>query len=137
MELLSVYRVVVCDARPIIVTREGNVASGSPLDPIASRAQAPVDLLVILVVATVAIAANLVAAMGIGIAVAVLSFLARMSKSLVRRAYHGDAVHSRGHTRSAAHGDPPGPRPEDPGPRARGTDLLRHGRGSGQCVDAS
>jgi MFS superfamily sulfate permease-like transporter len=54
-----------------------------------------VDLFVILLVATVAIAANLVAAVGIGVAVAVLSFLARMSRSLVRRAYHGDAIHSR------------------------------------------
>jgi len=54
-----------------------------------------VDLLVILLVATVAIAANLVAAVGIGVAVAVLSFLARMSRSLVRRTYHGDAIHSR------------------------------------------
>ena len=54
-----------------------------------------VDLIVILLVATVAIAANLVAAVGIGVGVAVLSFLARMSKSLVRRAYHGDVIHSR------------------------------------------
>jgi SulP family sulfate permease len=54
-----------------------------------------VDLLVILLVATVAIAVNLVAAVGIGVAVAVLSFLARMSRSLVRRTYHGDAIHSR------------------------------------------
>jgi MFS superfamily sulfate permease-like transporter len=54
-----------------------------------------VDLIVILLVATVAIAANLVAAVGIGVGVAVLSFLTRMSKSLVRRAYHGDVIHSR------------------------------------------
>jgi SulP family sulfate permease len=54
-----------------------------------------VDFIVILLVATVAIAANLVAAVGIGVGVAVLSFLARMSKSLVRRAYHGDVIHSR------------------------------------------
>jgi len=54
-----------------------------------------VDLIVILLVATVAIAANLVAAVSIGVGVAVLSFLTRMSKSLVRRAYHGDVIHSR------------------------------------------
>jgi len=54
-----------------------------------------VDLLVVVVVATVAIAANLVAAVGIGVGIAVLSFLARMSKSIVRRAYHGNAVRSR------------------------------------------
>src|SRR5262245_4605432 len=54
-----------------------------------------VDVLVILLVATVALAANLVTAVGIGLGVAILSFLFRMSRSPVRRAYHGDVLHSR------------------------------------------
>jgi CRP-like cAMP-binding protein/anti-anti-sigma regulatory factor len=50
---------------------------------------------VILVVATVAIAVDLVAAVGIGVAVTIVSFLAAMSRSAVRRVYTGEAVHSR------------------------------------------
>ena len=52
------------------------------------------DLFVIGLVASVAIAVNLVLAVVIGLAVAIASFLMKMSKSVVRRAYHGDAVHS-------------------------------------------
>lgn len=52
------------------------------------------DLFVIALVASVAIAVNLVLAVAIGVAVAIASFLMTMSKSVVRRAYHGDAVHS-------------------------------------------
>ena len=53
------------------------------------------DLFVIVTVATVAMAVNLVVAVGIGVVVAVLTFLTRMSRSVVRRAYRGDSVHSR------------------------------------------
>lgn len=53
------------------------------------------DLGVIVLVAGVAIAVDLVTAVAVGVGVAVLFFLSRMSKSVVRRAYHGDAVHSR------------------------------------------
>jgi sulfate permease, SulP family len=53
------------------------------------------DLFVVALVATVAIAINLVAAVGIGVAITIVSFLFRMSKSAVRRAYRGDVVHSR------------------------------------------
>ena len=54
-----------------------------------------VDLFVVALVATVAIASNLVVAVGIGVGITILSFLFRMSKSAVRRAYRGDAIHSR------------------------------------------
>jgi MFS superfamily sulfate permease-like transporter len=53
------------------------------------------DLFVIAAVATVAIAVNLVVAVAIGVVVAILTFLSRMSRSVVRRAYRGDSVHSR------------------------------------------
>jgi sulfate permease, SulP family len=53
------------------------------------------DLLVIVVVTTVAVAVNIVFAVVIGIAVTVLFFLFRMSKSVIRRAYRCDTVHSR------------------------------------------
>ena len=54
-----------------------------------------IDLAVIVVVTAVAVALDIVAAVFIGIAVTMLVFLARMSKSVVRRAYHCDVVHSR------------------------------------------
>jgi anti-anti-sigma factor len=52
------------------------------------------DVLVVALVASVAIAVNLVAAVGLGLGVAILSFLFRMSRSAVRRAYRGDQVRS-------------------------------------------
>ncbi len=53
------------------------------------------DLLVVALVATVTIAFDLVAGVVIGVAVAVVFFLVRMSKSVVRRSYRGDMVRSR------------------------------------------
>jgi MFS superfamily sulfate permease-like transporter len=53
------------------------------------------DLFVIALVATAAIALNLVTAVGVGIEVAILSFLFRMSRSVIRRSYRGDVVRSR------------------------------------------
>lgn len=53
------------------------------------------DLCVILMVATVAIAMNLVFAVLLGTAVTILFFLFRMSKSVIRRVYRCDVVHSR------------------------------------------
>ena len=53
------------------------------------------DLFVVALVATAAITLNLVAAVGIGVAVAVLSFLFRMTRSVVRRVYPGSAIQSR------------------------------------------
>jgi anti-anti-sigma factor len=59
------------------------------------RKSMAIDMLVIVLVATVAIAANLVAAVAIGVGVAILSFLFRMSRSAIRRQYHADHVRSR------------------------------------------
>lgn len=56
---------------------------------------AALDLFVILLVATVAVTMSLVFAVGIGIAVTILFFLFRMSKSVIRRVYRCDVVHSR------------------------------------------
>lgn len=53
------------------------------------------DLAVTVLVATVAIAIDLFVAVAVGVGVAVLFFLLTMSKSVVRRAYRGDTVHSR------------------------------------------
>ena len=53
------------------------------------------DLFVIALVAGAAIAINLVVAVGVGVVVAILSFLFRMSRSVVRRAYDGGAMRSR------------------------------------------
>ena len=53
------------------------------------------DLLVVVLVATVTIVSNLVAGVAVGVAVAVLFFLLRMSKSVIRRTYRGDVVRSR------------------------------------------
>ena len=53
------------------------------------------DLMIILIVAVTAITMNIVFAVAIGVAVTVLFFLFRMSKSVIRRAYRCDAVHSR------------------------------------------
>jgi len=53
-----------------------------------------VDLIVVLLVATVTIVLNLTAAVAVGVALAVASFLLRMSRSVVRRSYRGDVVRS-------------------------------------------
>lgn len=53
------------------------------------------DLFVVLLVAATILVVDPVAGVGMGVAVAVLFFLVRMSRSVVRRAYHGDAVRSR------------------------------------------
>ena len=53
------------------------------------------DLFVIALVATAAIAFNLIVAVGIGVVMAVLSFMMRMSRSVIRRGSRGDVLHSR------------------------------------------
>lgn len=53
------------------------------------------DLAVILLVAAVAIGTNLFFAVALGVAITILFFLVRMSRSVIRRAYRCDAVHSR------------------------------------------
>lgn len=52
------------------------------------------DLFVVVLVAAVTIALNLMAAVAVGVFIAVASFLLRMSRSVVRRSYRGDAVRS-------------------------------------------
>jgi sulfate permease, SulP family len=59
------------------------------------RTRAALDLLVVVVVAVLSIALNIVAAVFIGMAIAVLLFVFSMSRSVVRRSYRCDAVHSR------------------------------------------
>jgi sulfate permease, SulP family len=68
----------------------------------SSRQSVTVDLLVILAVAVAAVALDVVVAVGVGIAATVLFFLVRMSRSVVRRSYRGDSVHSR-RRRETAH----------------------------------
>jgi sulfate permease, SulP family len=53
------------------------------------------DLFVAALVAVVTIALDLVSAVSTGVAAAILLFLYRMSRSIVRRTYRGDAVHSK------------------------------------------
>lgn len=53
------------------------------------------DFLIILLVTVVAITTNIVFAVILGVAVTILFFLFRMSKSIVRRAFRCDVVHSR------------------------------------------
>jgi len=53
------------------------------------------DLLVIVLVAATILVFDPVVGVGMGVALAVMFFLVRMSKSVVRRTYHGDVVHSR------------------------------------------
>lgn len=54
-----------------------------------------IDLLVIVAVTTVAIAVNIVVAVLLGVVAAIAFFIFRMSRSVIRRSYHCDAVHSR------------------------------------------
>jgi SulP family sulfate permease len=53
------------------------------------------DLLVVILVATTILVFDPVVGVGMGVALAVMFFLVRMSKSVVRRMYHGDTVRSR------------------------------------------
>jgi len=53
------------------------------------------DLLVVLLVASSILVFDPIVGVGMGVAVAVLFFIIRMSKSVVRSTYHGDAVSSR------------------------------------------
>jgi sulfate permease, SulP family len=53
------------------------------------------DLFISLVVAVITISVNLIVAVGFGIVVASLLFISKMSKSIIRRRYRGDAVHAK------------------------------------------
>ena len=61
----------------------------------AQRGAILLDLLVVILVAVLSIAINIVLAVFIGLAIAVALFIWRMSRSVIRRSYHGDGVHSR------------------------------------------
>ena len=61
----------------------------------AHRPRMLVDLGIVVVVAVIAIAVDLVLAVFLGVSVAVVFFLMRMSRSVVRRSYRGDQVRSR------------------------------------------
>jgi len=63
--------------------------------PASLRISTAFDLLVVIVVAVLSIALNIVAAVFIGLAIAVVLFVFHMSRSVVRRSYRCDAVHSR------------------------------------------
>jgi sulfate permease, SulP family len=59
------------------------------------RRYAAIDLLVMLLVAILSITINIVVAVFIGVMLAIVVFLARMRRSIVRRTYRCDKVHSR------------------------------------------
>jgi len=61
----------------------------------ASARAVLLDLLIIVIVAVVAVALDIVLAVAIGFAVTIVFFLFRMSKSVIRRSFRCDVVHSR------------------------------------------
>ncbi len=61
----------------------------------ASSQNMLLDLTIILFVTVAAVAINIVFAVLIGVTVTVVFFLLRMSKSVIRRSFHCDSVHSR------------------------------------------
>jgi sulfate permease, SulP family len=63
--------------------------------PRAVRISTAVDLLVVIVVAIVSIALNIVLAVFVGVAIAAMLFVFHMSRSVVRRSYRCDASRSR------------------------------------------
>ena len=67
------------------------VASGST----PYRRHLILELLVVVIVAALSVILDIVAAVFIGVAIAVLLFAVRMSRSIVRRSYRGSAVRSR------------------------------------------
>jgi MFS superfamily sulfate permease-like transporter len=66
--------------------------SGAPL---SLRISTAINLLVVFVVAVLSIALNIVLAVFIGVAIAVVLFVLHMSRSVVRRRYRCDVIHSR------------------------------------------
>jgi sulfate permease, SulP family len=63
--------------------------------PRAVRISTAVDLMVVIIVAIVSIALNIVLAVFIGVAIAAMLFVFHMSRSIVRRSYRCDASRSR------------------------------------------
>jgi CRP-like cAMP-binding protein/anti-anti-sigma regulatory factor len=71
------------------------LAKGLFGDAASYRSRTALDLLVVIVVAVLSLVLNIVLAVFIGVAIAVLLFVFSMSRSIVRRSYRCDAVHSR------------------------------------------
>jgi sulfate permease, SulP family len=63
--------------------------------PAAYRLNVGLDLAVVVIVAVLSIALNIVEAVFIGIAIAIALFMLRMSRSIIRRSYRCGAIHSR------------------------------------------
>jgi sulfate permease, SulP family len=63
--------------------------------PVAYRLNVVLDLVVVIVVAVLSIAIDIVPAVFIGVAIAVMLFVVRMSRSIIRRSYRCGVVHSR------------------------------------------
>lgn len=63
--------------------------------PRSLRVSTITDLVVVITVAVLSIALNIVAAVFIGVVIAVVLFVFHMSRSVVRRSYRCDAIHSR------------------------------------------
>jgi sulfate permease, SulP family len=63
--------------------------------PISNLYHVALDLAVVLVVAVLSIAVNIVLAVFIGVAIATALFVLRMSRSVIRRSYRCSAIHSR------------------------------------------
>jgi SulP family sulfate permease len=57
--------------------------------------RAALDLVVIALVTVIAVVGDIVSAVLVGVGIAVAFFVLRMSRSVIRREYHADAVHSR------------------------------------------
>lgn len=64
-------------------------------DPSSYRFNILLDVAVMIVVAVLSVTVNIVLAVFIGVAIAIALFVLRMSRSIVRRSYHGGTVHSR------------------------------------------
>jgi len=63
--------------------------------PLSYRYNVALDLVVVVVVAVLSIALNIVLAVFIGVAIAIALFVLRMSRSVIRRSYRCNAIHSR------------------------------------------
>jgi CRP-like cAMP-binding protein/anti-anti-sigma regulatory factor len=71
------------------------LARGLRRGPGAYRFNVAIDLAVVVAVAVLSIAINIVPAVFIGLAIAVILFVFRMSRSIIRRSYRCGTIHSR------------------------------------------
>jgi SulP family sulfate permease len=63
--------------------------------PLKQESDILFDLLISLIVALITILVNLIVAVGIGIVIASLLFVSKIGKSIIRRRYYGNQVHSK------------------------------------------